>query len=55
MNDRERAVLYASLDGATCADEGKKLDANPYPETSDLHFVWMVAWADARMKLQNSR
>ena len=48
---KKRPQLYASLDGATCAKEGKKLDANPYPETDDLHFVWLSAWTDERLRM----
>ena len=52
---RTRPVLYAQLDGATCAREGKKMDANPYPETDDLHFQWLQAWTNERLAMMKSR
>lgn len=52
---RTRPVLYAQLDGATCASEGKKMDANPYPETDDLHFQWLQAWTNERLAMMKSR
>lgn len=54
VDPKVKARLYASLDGATCAKEGKKLDANPYAETDDLHFVWLGAWTDKRMQMLKS-
>ncbi len=41
----------ASFKGAMAAKNGHKLDANPYPETSDLHFVWLIAWTDKRLSM----
>ena len=43
-------ILRARINGAQAALRGEKLDANPYPETDELHFEWMAAWADVRME-----
>lgn len=51
---RER--VKARMEGAAAALEKRKLDANNYPEESDLHFEWLAGWVGARtemMKTQN--
>jgi hypothetical protein len=50
---RMRPRFYASLDGAKCASEGKKMDANPYHESDDLHFVWLNAWTNEKMDIKS--
>lgn len=30
--------------GKTASREGRKMDANPHPETSDTHWDWLDAW-----------
>lgn len=30
--------------GKTASREGKKMDANPFPETNELHWNWLDAW-----------
>lgn len=42
--------LAARMEGAKAALEGRKLGANPYRETSDLHFEWLSGWAVAKKK-----
>ena len=43
------------MEGAKAALEGKKMDANTYPETDDLHFEWLAAWTDVQMDRMKSR
>ena len=45
------ARIKARIEGAKAARAGLKLDSNPYPETSDLHFEWLAAWSDTRLKM----
>lgn len=40
--------VKARMEGAAAALEKRKLDANNYPEESDLHFEWLAGWAAAR-------
>jgi ribosome modulation factor len=47
--------LKARMEGAKAALEGKKMDANTYPETDDLHFEWLAAWTDVQMDRMKSR
>jgi len=47
--DSER--LKARMEGAKAALEGRKLDANTYTETDDLHFEWRSGWTSARMEM----
>lgn len=51
-SDRER--LKAKMDGACAALEGLKLDANQYPEESDLHFEWLAGWTSAKMEMRKT-
>lgn len=48
-------ILKARMEGATAVLEGRKLDANTYDETDDLHFEWLAGWASARMEMQKRR
>lgn len=48
-------ILKARREGATAALEGRKLDANTYDETDDLHFEWLAGWTSARMEMQKRR
>ena len=48
-------ILKARMEGATAALEGRKLDANTYEETDDLHFEWLAGWTSARMEMQKRR
>jgi ribosome modulation factor len=41
-------ILKARMEGATAALEGRKLDANNYDETDELHFDWLAGWTSAR-------
>jgi len=50
----ELDIMRAKMAGVKAALEGRKLDANEYPEDSDLHFVWLAAWADTRMEMMKS-
>ena len=51
--DTER--LKARMEGAKAALEGRKMDANTYDETDDLHFEWLAGWTSARMEMLKSR
>lgn len=51
-SDRER--LKAKMDGACAALEGRKLDANQYPEDSDLHFEWLAGWVSAKTEMRKT-
>ena len=51
-SDRER--LKAKMAGACAALEGRKLDANQYPEESDLHFEWLDAWTSAKIEMRKT-
>lgn len=42
-DDKEK--LRARMAGAKAALEGKKMDANTYPEENDLHFEWLAGWS----------
>lgn len=41
--------LKARMEGAKAALEGRKMDANTYAETDDLHFEWLAAWTSVHM------
>lgn len=43
-------ILESRMSGTTAALEGRKLDANPYSETDELHFEWLGAYAAARLE-----
>lgn len=42
--------LKARMEGAKAALEGRKMDANTYDETDELHFEWLGAWTDVNME-----
>jgi hypothetical protein len=50
----DRARLKAKMDGACAALEGRKLDANQYPEESELHFEWLAGWTSAKMEMRKT-
>lgn len=35
--------------GQLASHRGLKLDANPYPEESDLHWEWLNSWCNEEM------
>jgi hypothetical protein len=39
-----RALVHADSLGSAAAHEGKKIDANPYPEADETHWRWLNAW-----------
>ena len=47
--------IKARMEGAKAALESKKMDANTYDETDDLHFEWLSAWTAVRMDRLKSR
>lgn len=47
--------LKARMEGAKAALEGRKIDANTYDESDDLHFEWLAAWTDAHMERIKAR
>jgi hypothetical protein len=49
-----RARVKARMEGAAAALEARKLDANHYPEDSDLHFEWLAGWTGARLEMRKS-
>jgi hypothetical protein len=51
MNNTNKERLNARIAGAKAALEGRKMDANTYDETDDLHFEWLAAWTDTRMEM----
>lgn len=51
-SDRDR--LKAKMDGACAALEGRHLDANQYPEESELHFEWLDGWTSAKMEMRKT-
>lgn len=51
MNNTDKERLNARMEGAKAALEGRKMDANTYDETDDLHFEWLAAWTDTRMEM----
>ena len=50
----DKARLKAKMDGAFAALEGRKLDANQYPEESELHFDWLAGWTSAKMEMRKT-
>jgi hypothetical protein len=51
MNNTNKERLNARMEGAKAALEGRKMDANTYDETDDLHVEWLAAWTDTRMEM----
>ena len=39
-----RRFIRAETAGREAAHEGKKIDANPYPEADETHWRWLNAW-----------
>ena len=37
------------MGGVKAALEGRKMDANNYPESDDLHFEWLAGWASVQL------
>ena len=51
--DTER--LKARMEGAKAALEGRKMDANTYDETDDLHFEWLGSWSSTQIEMAEAR
>jgi hypothetical protein len=48
--DRATRRLKATEEGRKARREGRKIDANPYPEDEERHWNWLDCWSQDSLR-----